>query len=218
MSTLQEAFENVRTMFFPRWDRQGAWSVEEVCDLPARGKCLRKDKTLLLRHAFKDEDTLHCLLIHEICHAVTDEYHTQRWLMRYRKAGEQAKRMGLHRLAALILEEAELYAHCESRIRADAKTVYGLIRRLVYANPYIPFRTVIRIIAASLACSPEEFLAKWKRSQEAFRRAVTECSKRGRLSPGVERKGYHARSQRMEIHKRKLLAGDRPPATNGAPG
>lgn len=178
MSTLQRAFATVRSVFFPRWDTEGAWSVREVRDLPAKGKCDRRRKTLLLRHVSEDDDVLHRLLIHEISHAVTDDYHSKRWLARYRKAAERAERMGRLHLASLILEEAELYAHSENYITTDAKTVYALIRQFVKANPHIPFNIAIKMIALSMAQYPREFLQKWKRSREVFHHALLEVSGR----------------------------------------
>lgn len=198
MSTLQKAFATVRAVFFPRWDPEGAWSAREVRDLPAKGKCDRRRKTVLLRHASKDDDRLHCLLIHEISHAVTDDYHSKRWLARYRKAGERAERMGRHHLASLIFEEAGLYAHPESCIRTDARSVYSLIRRFVRANPHIPFNTAIRVIALSLAHYPREFLQKWKRSRMVFHQALLEVS--GGRIPRVdtERRGVRGRWARTK--------------------
>ncbi len=181
MSTLLRAFATVRAVFFPRWDSEGAWSAREVRDLPAKGKCDRRRKTLLLRRASRDDDALHCLLIHEISHAVTDDYHSKRWLARYRKAAERAERMGRHHLASLILEEAELYAHPENCIRTDAKTVYALIRQFVRANPHIPFNIAIKVIAMSEAQYPWEFLKKWKRSREVFQQAMLKVT--GRRKP-----------------------------------
>ena len=106
----QEAFDLVRQVFFPRWDRKRLWRVQTVGNLDdSVGSCDFTCRIIKAARVPVDDDELAALLIHEIAHAATASYHAKRWLTRMKKAAQHAKTIGRSRLAALIRQEIDGY-------------------------------------------------------------------------------------------------------------
>ena len=106
----QEAFDLVRRVFFPRWDRKRLWRARIESNLKGSvGNCNFTDRIIKAASVPADDDELATLLIHEIAHAATASYHAKRWLTRMEKAAQQAKTIGRPRLATLIRNEIDGY-------------------------------------------------------------------------------------------------------------
>jgi hypothetical protein len=105
---LQEAYEYIRENFFQRWYRNKQWVVRLIPRLPAHGKCNDKKKEIQLQCVSDDEDSLHVLLIHEICHAFGSG-HGKKWFARMLRAADDAKNMGRNKLAGMLEEEVDEY-------------------------------------------------------------------------------------------------------------
>jgi len=70
--------EQVRKLFFPRWDRARRWRFLQVEDLNgAMGRCIRTTKTIMGISGISG-NRLMSLLIHETAHAVTEDGHGKR--------------------------------------------------------------------------------------------------------------------------------------------
>ena len=109
---LNNEFEYVRNTFFPRWDKKKDWKVEIFSGWvdhltgtdytgkgivpPLVGTCNRKTKTIYLRCAQKES------LIHEICHAVSNDHHGERWRNKMEEKAQLADRLGNNILALEI--------------------------------------------------------------------------------------------------------------------
>ena len=106
----QEAFDHVRRVFFPRWDRKRLWRLRIVRNLDdSVGTCDFTHRIIKAASVPVDDDELAALLIHEIAHAATASYHAKRWLTRMEKAAQLAKTLGRSRLATLIRQEIDGY-------------------------------------------------------------------------------------------------------------
>jgi hypothetical protein len=165
---LTQSFELVRKMFFPRWDRARQWAVKRVWHLPAQGRCDRASKNILIKDRPPQKDELHCLLIHEISHAVSSPYHGRRWQTRVMKARDKAHKIGHSVLAIMLDEDIKRQRLVPKNIDREA---YDLIYDVVTALPYIKFNRVITRVASEYGMYPEEFKVRFKRSKKIFNQA-----------------------------------------------
>jgi len=168
---LHDAFAYVRSTFFPLWDRDAEWTVSEVGDLPVDGKSDEREKTIAV-HVVSDDDDLHFLLIHEICHAVASTGHGKKWLDRLMKAGDRARRIGRETLADLIYNEVQRYARSERRLKVIAELIYNTIEDLVFYNPSAACEAVIDSVALQFGFYRDELLDKFTRCREVYEGAV----------------------------------------------
>lgn len=100
-------FQFVRKEFFPRWDKGNNWILGEVKP-PYMGRCDRSKKIIeVLYNMPHIQNSFVFLLIHEICHAVSTDYHGQRWRKRMLMASEVARRKGNKQLSRMILYDLE---------------------------------------------------------------------------------------------------------------
>jgi hypothetical protein len=87
--------EHVRTVFFPRWDKERQWKIVRANDLDvAQGHCKRATKKISMLDGIEGKD-LYALLIHEIAHAVSNDCHGKRWLKRMEDAANHAQQQEL---------------------------------------------------------------------------------------------------------------------------
>lgn len=106
---LQDAFQDVRQTFFPRWDKKGEWKVVDSTRIKASydtginefrervginhlmekadmlAECCEWGKVINIFEIPDDDDRLHELLIHEICH-VKALGHGKKWARNMEKA------------------------------------------------------------------------------------------------------------------------------------
>ena len=108
---LQEAFRYVRENIFPKWDFKGQWNVKKVKRLPISAPVIAYTnhslKTIFVNYLPNNKNSLYCLLIHEICHAITSGQHNKRWETRVMKSADKATKMDNIQLAKLIYEDLE---------------------------------------------------------------------------------------------------------------
>jgi len=169
---LHEAFAYVRSTFFPLWDRGAEWTVSEVVDLPVNGKSDERKKRIVVHVVADNDDDLHLLLIHEICHAVTSTSHGKKWLDRLMKAGDRARLIGREALADLLYDEVERYAKSDRRLKVIAELIYNTIEDLVFYNPSATYAEVIDTIAVQFGFYRGELLEKYTHCQEVYDGAV----------------------------------------------
>ena len=104
----RKAFDYVRRIFFPGWDRKYAFGLRVVPFLASIGRFDNEKKKILLRVIPELEDDLYVLLIHEIAHHVSP-YHGEKWMSRMREAATKALEIGRDTLATKISQEIESY-------------------------------------------------------------------------------------------------------------
>jgi hypothetical protein len=169
---LHDAFAYVRSTFFPLWDKDAEWTAREVVDLPVDGKSDQRKKTIAVHGVADDDDHLHCLLIHEICHAVASTGHGKKWLDRLMKAGDRARLIGRETLAHLVYDEVGRYARSGRRLKVIAELIYNTIEDLVFYNPSATYEAVIDTVALQFGFYRNELLDKYTRCQEVYEGAV----------------------------------------------
>jgi hypothetical protein len=162
---LKTSFEYVRTSYFPRWDKHQKWGIKRVWHLPAQGKCDRISKNILIKEISPEEGELHCILIHEICHASSSPYHGRRWQERMTKASERAEKTGHIKLSKLIDEEVKRYRQIPKNLNREA---YDFIYDTVTAYPYIKFDKMVARVAKEYGMYPREFKRRFKRCRKIF--------------------------------------------------
>ncbi len=111
---LKNAFEYVRQMFFPEWDRKREWKILE-CPEELRthqgkgvdGVCSEQAKTIKVSMVRISENIdLYVLLIHEICHSGT-KGHGKDWQEAMLMKADIADKMGKKDLSELIRKDIE---------------------------------------------------------------------------------------------------------------
>jgi hypothetical protein len=187
MKRLRDEFENVRKTFFPRWDRDGLWSVVVKPDLPGTGFCRPLTKTIQLVQVPRDENELHRLLIHEICHAVVPAsgLHGKRWRRRYLKAAERARALGRSTLAKAIEKDVAAYSDPSRGITVGAPYVYRCIEDFMMDNPNASYDAAIEAVARWCCMYPRELEQRYKRCKVTYGEA--------KLPWALERRGRAAR-------------------------
>lgn len=104
MARLKDSFEFVRKEFFPTWDKKKQWLIEKVAE-GSRGYCIRRGKTILIFYLPHNENSLYWLLIHEICHAISTNFHGERWKNRMIKVAELSRKKGNSQLSKMIFHD-----------------------------------------------------------------------------------------------------------------
>ncbi len=142
---LQDAYQYILKTFFLDGDLQSEWAVQEDIDLPAHGKCDRKTKTIRVRDVSNNDDDLHLLLIHEICHTFS-VMHGKKWKDQLSSKIETAIKMGRVCLADMLKRELDAYDNPNApTISVD--WIHGQIRDAVFKSPDAPFDDIVEIIA-----------------------------------------------------------------------
>ena len=123
MNELEQEYQNIRKLFFPRWDKEGLWRVSS--NPPEDGKgCFSLagycDPDNKIIHVMTDSEGYSITLVHEICHAVTTLSHRKKWFQRMKKANVVADQLGNNQLATEIRVDADMFAE-DSRIKAGVE-------------------------------------------------------------------------------------------------
>jgi hypothetical protein len=172
---LAETYRFIRQNFFPRWDRAGRWGVREVWNLPSDGRCDTKERMIFVRPISQlDDDGLHLLLIHEICHAFHAN-HLDKWCLRVHKAAVKAREMGRIQLWDMLLQEIEEY---QSDCMATASEVYKRIKNIVHWYPDAPYGDLMRFLAFEQGLYKVEFEKKYALCRRSYDTAVRKRRKR----------------------------------------
>src|SRR5207244_858046 len=97
-------FQEIKTLFFSRWDRQNLWRISTRSRRKVHGHCDPERRVIEIVIHQSDPAERDKLLIHEICHAVADMSHGKKWQDRMEKAARRADELGRDRLAKLLRE------------------------------------------------------------------------------------------------------------------
>ena len=144
---LTEAFRYVHRTFFPKWRKADEWTVKEDPSLPYYGRCDDGSRTIFVQSTPEEDDRLHLILIHEICHAITREPHTTKWRDRFKQAGDTAKEIGRQELADLIYDEARRSAANQKPPRLNERLIYSTIEDVILADSNVSFDEAIEAVA-----------------------------------------------------------------------
>lgn len=153
---LAGAFHYVRGTFFPKWRKGDEWAVKEDPGLPYYGRCDDSSRTILVQSTPAEDDRLHLILIHEICHAITREPHTKKWRDRFKQAGDTAKEIGRHQLANLIYDEVRKSSKNAKPRRLNERLIYSTIEDVILADFRVSFDEAIEAVAQLWGVTPED--------------------------------------------------------------
>lgn len=192
---LQEATKYVRKTFFPRWDMRREWTIKRVYDLPSHGLCDSRPKNISLQFISENDDDLHKLLIHEICHAVTNSGHKKTWQNRMLSAADTAKKIGREHLSKILYEEVRGYDP-NTCLHVNAGVVYGTIQDFVFDALDSPSSTIefpsydqiIKTVARTFGFSSQEIEESWKRCKEVYEKAVEDAERNFQLAKQFEQR------------------------------
>jgi len=180
-AALEQEFEKIRFLFFPRWDRKRQWRVKLVSDLDgALGLCEREQYTIYLTFVPKN-DKERAVLIHEICHAVTNDYHGRKWFSRMVKAVERARELGFENLAKELLDDVKIYGfrleydmEMEEEIMTRRK-VYNKIRDVARDCPDLTFGQIVDFVRSFCQMSLKQFFKRFPKARVAYIRGKEEA-------------------------------------------
>ncbi len=153
---LVEAFQYVRETFFPKWRKGADWKVKEDPGLPYYGRCDDSRRTIFVQSTLEEDDRLHLILIHEICHAITSEPHTKKWRDRFHFAGDTAKKIGRQKLAKLIYDEVRRSSENVKPPRLNERLIYSTIEDIILADSRVSFDEAIEAVARLWGITPED--------------------------------------------------------------
>ena len=175
MNELEQEYQNIRKLFFPRWDREGLWKASS--NPPEDGKgCFSLagycDPDNKIIHVMTDSEGYSLTLVHEICHAVTTQSHEKKWFQCMMKANVVADQLGNNQLATEIREDADMFAE-DSRKKAD--DIESRFYDAAFESPDLDFESILRGVASSdYGITSEELLRRWP---TAPRRGFDEAKK-----------------------------------------
>ena len=172
---LEDLFERVRRMFFPRWRRGKNWSVK-LGVAPGRprlrGWCDLEERTIWMKPQWRDDENVEASVIHEVIHAVVGAEHDGPFQRRMLKAADDAEAQGNAALASELRKEVADWA-AEPRYRVSE--MYAAIRRdAAEVSSYEAFR---QEFAERDGLLPEEFDRKYRRARRVYEQKRREVAK-----------------------------------------
>jgi len=168
MHDFNEQCEFVRTTFFPAWDRKREWRFARADELDgSMGRCDRDRKEISVWNGIGG-DHLTALLIHEVGHAATDDYHGKRWTDRMEKAAIQAQELCLGTVARLLREEINGY---KDAFPMTASMVYDRLELAVFVNRSLTFTQIVELLRRDYGFTREQFLKRFRRAERVFEQA-----------------------------------------------
>ena len=176
---LDNAFEFVRSTFFPRWDTNRQWKVKYAPGLPGGGRADPDTKIIFLASVPNELDLLYLLLIHEICHPATQSGHSKKWIKRLGTVRDKANKLGMFTLSEKLQQEINLYANPTNMMSLTAKNVYSSIRDYVIVAVIEErshgYEKIMKAVAKGYGLYPHEIKQLFKKCRESYDKAVKEA-------------------------------------------
>ena len=174
MNKLRSTFDEVKKIYFRRWDSANEWQIRRKTRLSGglntNARCNSKTKVIEIKRSYVagDDNELQCLLCHEICHAVTDAYHGLKWQRRFLKVADRAAKLGQKELVGMI--------HNDVKTAQDAWyptliSVHHNIEDALIDRPDASYEVVIEYVANNWALTSNGLLKKYKTLKEFFNKA-----------------------------------------------
>lgn len=169
MKDLSQRFQRIKREFFPRWDKNNQWRIrqDKRYKRPGYAECQAERKTIKVNLYKLDnlnrnisEDDVDQLIIHEICHAVVNQYHGPNFYKRIKEVRLHAESIGRRSLAELILKDED-----RSRNRLIGKNLHASICEQIYdwtsqtttEGKDISYGDMMRIVAEDFFFNLKEF-------------------------------------------------------------
>ena len=161
---LEVEFERIRNDFFPRWDPKRKWKAkagfqEGVFHLDILCSCDRHDKTIWIAPAVVEEGKhldgfpLSLVLIHEICHAVSNQSHGEKFLTALKKRKDMAKKLGRREEYEAISMHLRGF---ELKVYTISDSVYEMARETAKKKPPPTYSKLLDLLNQSFGITTEE--------------------------------------------------------------
>jgi hypothetical protein len=171
---LEQLFQQVRSKFFPRWDRTRRWLLRPMTASQARdgddARCDPVTCTIYFAPKLGRRNRLLTtgILVHEICHALHPRSgHGDPWQRRLMQAAGKAEALGEPELARWLRDEVRGYQTPPGRM--TARSTYHEIREFVRESGVLPpFETLVEEFSRSRSISCGEFLKRYPRARKVY--------------------------------------------------
>ena len=164
-AAIHAAYQEIRRIYFPRWDRTRSWDLRISQKLPCFGCCNRDERVIAIR-PIPAGDGLRLLLIHEICHCCAGCSHGPKWQRRMRLAAAKASCLGMGDLAKMLGDEAvSAGGQCATVL---AGTVYAAIKKYTAEFSASDFDEIKKRICRRLGLCMDEFEKTYRRARQVF--------------------------------------------------
>jgi predicted metal-dependent hydrolase len=159
---LKQAFDRVKSSFFPTWDRKNLWRVRAATFLLPSGRCEESIKVIFVREIPDCEDELDQLLIHEICHYNVPT-HGPKWCRNMEKAAQRAESIGQQKISQWIRSEIQRFQPQEG------EDVYGTLEEWISETQgQVPFERLVAKLAHDSGMTVKELEGRYKRLRRVY--------------------------------------------------
>ncbi len=164
---LRHHFPEIKTLFFPRWDRHNLWRISTRSRRKVHGHCDPERRVIAIVIQHEDPDEQDKLLIHEICHAVVDGSHGKKWQDRMERAAKKADELGRDVLAKMLRQEIAEYQEATTSL----EVAYNQIRDALSDYPDLTFPQIKRWLADQYGLLVSEVCTSFRRAKAVFQEA-----------------------------------------------
>lgn len=162
--TLYRQFQQIKRLFFPRWDRQNQWRISTKSKRKVHGHCDPDRRVIEIVVQYADQDEMDRLLIHETCHAVAAGGHGKVWQDRMEKAAKKADEVGRKRLAEMLRQEIVEYQESAVGVADGYQTVQDWLTH----NPDLTLAQVKRSLANEYGLLISEVSTTFRRIEKVY--------------------------------------------------
>lgn len=161
---LEAEFDRIRKDFFPRWDPKRKWKViagfqEGVFHLDILCSCDRQNKTIWIAPTVVEEGRyldgfpLSLILIHEVCHAVSNQSHGEKFLAALRRRKDMAEKLGRREEYEAISMHLRGF---ELRVFSISNSVYEMARETAKKKPPPKYIELLALLNKSFSMTTKE--------------------------------------------------------------
>ncbi len=196
MLRLISLFDEVKKTYFSRWDPSGEWQIRSKTRLSegynGDAMCNQNTKTIEIQQRFiaKDDNEFRCLLAHEMCHAVVNGNHGQKWQTRFLKVANLAELLRQRSFADKIRAEVKLFQNAQ---KPTLHRIRQSIEDALLDQPDASFELVIKGVAHNWGYTADGLTKRYPFLKKYFDKA-----KRDALLVRDLREKYHTGS----LHKK----------------
>ena len=175
--SIRQEFLDIKSLYFPRWDRANLWRVSTKSKRRLLGHCDRDRMVIeiVARHA--DPDERGRLVIHEICHAVARGSHGKAWQGRMVRAARRADELGRSSLANMLRREVADYQLAVEGV----EEAYQTVEDWLVDQQDLTLAQVKRSLADQYGLLLSEVCMKLKRIEKVYRQASRGAKEARRL-------------------------------------
>jgi putative protein kinase ArgK-like GTPase of G3E family len=177
-SILQKDFEYVCRTYFPTWDDGNNWSVKlGDSETSEESRHDLKNKIITIGRFYDDRVKRHYLLIHEICHALTNYLeifgvHDEDWQEEMIKVANIAIKSGQTELYEKIIDEVNLYKNTK---KSSPEEIYQRIEDIVRdtAPNVASFYDIVEYSKQYYEMSEEDLTNQFPECRKRYNEAVS---------------------------------------------